>query len=104
MRENKEAHGEVVKSPEKAIVEEAIDPRMWYQKGVALRKMGRYEEAVEALDRAVELEPSNADAWRNRGVALNQLGRFEDALESCSRARPWTQAMQDVDRQGLCSA
>ena len=35
-----------------------------FQKGIALRKLGRYDEAAAALEKALQLEPKNADAWR----------------------------------------
>jgi len=57
-----------------------------YWKGVALRKLGRNEEAVCALEKALSLNPESADAWRNHAVALNQLDRGADALKSCQKA------------------
>src|SRR5690606_1275707 len=58
----------------------------YYRKGVALRKLGRYEEAVRALEQALSLNPDSADAWRNHAVALNQIDRGADALKSCQKA------------------
>ena len=58
----------------------------YYRKGVALRKLGRYEEAVSALEQALSLNPDSADAWRNHAVASNQLDRGADALKSCQKA------------------
>ena len=54
----------------------------WYNKGVALDSLGRYEEALAAYDRALalELKPGLAAAWRNKGVALDNLGRYEEAI------------------------
>ena len=34
----------------------------WYNKGIALDLLGRYEDAVVALDQAVKIEPENYEA------------------------------------------
>ena len=58
----------------------------WYNKGVALVKMGLYGEAVKCFDRVIELNPNNADAWTNRGRALVEMGRYTEAIKSHDRA------------------
>jgi len=46
------------------------DAVAWKEKGDALDRLGRYEEALAAYDRALALRPDYADAWRNKGAAL----------------------------------
>ena len=36
----------------------------WYNRGIALCKLGRYEEAVESCDKAIEIKPDDEDAMR----------------------------------------
>jgi len=46
---------EALEAQEKAIT---IDPKerlYWFQKGLALRALGRFDEALESYDRAIEL-------------------------------------------------
>ncbi len=50
-------------------------------RGVALRQLGRFEEAEQELTRAVELDPEYADAHYNLGFVLSRLGRLEPARE-----------------------
>jgi tetratricopeptide (TPR) repeat protein len=57
-----------------------------YNRGVALARLGRHEEALAAYDRAVELRPDHANAHGNRGAALADLGRHEEALVAYDRA------------------
>lgn len=55
-------------------------------RGVALRDLGRSDEALEHYQRALVLKPDYPEALNNRGVALHDLGRFDEALESYQRA------------------
>ena len=55
-------------------------------RGIALRDLGRFEEALAACDRAIEIDPRHAVAHTNRGNALRDLGRFEEALAAYDRA------------------
>ncbi len=58
----------------------------WNNRGVALRILGRYEQALASFDKALELKPDEHDAWNNRGDALHNLGRYEQALASFDKA------------------
>ena len=55
----------------------------WYKKGIALRKLGRYDEAAAALEKALLLEPKNADAWRAHALVCSQMDRNAEAAASC---------------------
>lgn len=54
--------------------------------GVALKDLGRLEEALAAYDAAVRLAPDYADAQFNRGLLLQSLGRPGDALAAYAAA------------------
>lgn len=56
--------------------------KAWSNRGVALSKLGKVEEALESFERALELDPNDPEIWYNRGVAMDKLGRIEEALES----------------------
>lgn len=56
------------------------------QRGLALAKLQRYEEAVTSYDRAIELNPNDASSWSQRGYVLRQLNRNNDAVASFDRA------------------
>jgi Flp pilus assembly protein TadD len=38
------------------------DPELWNHKGVALRSMGRYNEAMECFNKSLELDPRDKKA------------------------------------------
>ena len=58
----------------------------WYNRGNALKNLGRYEEAVASYDRALEFKPDDDEAWYNRGVALKKLNRIKESITSFERA------------------
>ena len=55
--------------------------RAWYNRGVALKNLGHYDEAVQCYDRALEVDPEDARAWYSKGVALGNLGRYNEAIQ-----------------------
>ncbi|CAG9317205.1 unnamed protein product [Blepharisma stoltei] len=52
-----------------------------YNKGVALRGLGRNLESIECYDAAIRLKPDYASAYLNKGVALKGLERKQEATE-----------------------
>src|SRR5262249_11928885 len=56
-----------------------------YNRGNALRKMGRIEDAIASFDRAIAIRPDDVDALHNRGSALEILFRFEEAIAGYER-------------------
>ena len=60
--------------------------RVWSNKGAALGRLGRYEEALKACDEAIKLDPRDSTAWANKGVALGNLGRYEETLKAYDEA------------------
>ena len=47
---------------EQALLLNQNDPELWNYKGVALRSMGRYDEALECFNRSLELDPRDKKA------------------------------------------
>lgn len=42
---------------EQALLLNKNDPDIWNQKGVALRSLGRYDEALECFNKSLEIDP-----------------------------------------------
>ena len=47
---------------EQAILLNQNDPDLWNLKGVALRSLGRYDEAIECFNKSLEIEPRDKNA------------------------------------------
>ncbi len=75
---------EVKPEPVKAPLTYDFDNRpiddTWFNRGVALEKMSRSEQAVECFDKALEENPNDSWAWFNKGVSLHRIGSLGEAL------------------------
>jgi tetratricopeptide (TPR) repeat protein len=58
----------------------------WFDRGIELFELGRYEEAIASFDRVIKIQPDSYEAWCKRGIALFNIGRHEDTLFSCEQA------------------
>ena len=47
---------------EQALLLDQSNPEFWNYKGVALRSMGRYDEALECFNKSLELDPRDKSA------------------------------------------
>ena len=52
----------------------------WYNRGIALAKLGRYEEEIASYDRAVEIKPDLHEAWYNKACCYAMQTQWEPAL------------------------
>ena len=73
-------------SYDRAIALAADDASAFYNRGIALQELRRFEEAVASYDRAIALKPGYAGTFFNRGNALHALKRFDEALASYDHA------------------
>ena len=75
-----EEYEAALKAFDKAIEINPEYHQAWYNRGIALGKLGRLEEAVTSYDKANQIKPKYHKAWYNRGIALRKLGKFEQAV------------------------
>jgi tetratricopeptide (TPR) repeat protein len=57
-------------------------PKIHYNLGLALSKLGRCEEALVHFEDAIRLRPDHAKAHNNLGLCLHVLGRDDEAIAS----------------------
>src|SRR5271157_4331218 len=58
----------------------------WYNKGRALYKLNKSDEAITAYDKAIIINPQDSDAWENKGTTLAKLGKFYEAIKAYDKA------------------
>lgn len=45
----------------------------WFNKGLALSKLNKSDEAIKVYDRAIEINPKDSFAWISKRLALHKL-------------------------------
>ena len=55
-------YGDALNLFQKAILLNRNDPDLWNLKGIALRSLGRYDEAVECFNKSLEIDPRDKNA------------------------------------------
>jgi len=55
-------YDDALNSFQKAILLNQNDPDLWNLKGIALRSLGRYNEAIECFNKSLEIDPRDKNA------------------------------------------
>ena len=71
----------------------------YFNKGIALEHLERFDEAIRVFDELLSRVPDNANAWYHRATALEHTGNDEDAFEAYEKAR-----LLDPDNTGILYA
>jgi len=87
---------------------ESNSAEVWYNKGVALGYLYKYDEAIEAFDMAIRLHPNNTNIWNNKGCVLVAQGKHDEAIRAFDEAIrldpnyawPWNNKGLALDAQG----
>lgn len=58
----------------------------YLDRGVALRKIGRDNEALKDFDKAIELSPIVTFAYSNKAFIFEERGSYEQAIENYTKA------------------
>jgi len=75
MAMDREEHEDALKGYEEAIKMDPGGVDAWCGRGLALRKLGRMQEAWDAYDHAMKLDPSREDAKRGREACKREEGQ-----------------------------
>jgi cytochrome c-type biogenesis protein CcmH/NrfG len=71
---------------EKAVRDNNLSAKVYYNLGVGYRKQGRFSEAVTAFERVADLKPEDANSWKYLGIVYAEQGRYEKAAMAYHRA------------------
>ena len=61
-------------------------PYAWYQKGIVLASLGRYEEAIRCFDESTSLNYDFGEAWHRKGVSFYSTQNYNLALKCFDQA------------------
>ena len=59
----------------------------WHALGMALMKLGRFNEAIEAGKKAVELKPNDQIGWTSLSLFYNRAGNIKEAEAAGAKAK-----------------
>ncbi|HUT80516.1 MAG TPA: tetratricopeptide repeat protein [Candidatus Bathyarchaeia archaeon] len=65
---------------EQALAIDSENNLLWNHKGIALRKLGRYEEAIKCYNKALIIDPTSLKALLNKARTLRIQRKFDLAL------------------------
>jgi len=74
------------KSFKKSLQVQGDNARAYYNLGVNLRGLWRYDEEIQYYKKAIELDPNYVDAYDNLGVIYSNLEKYEDAIAYYQKA------------------
>jgi tetratricopeptide (TPR) repeat protein len=60
--------------------------KAFFQKGLVLYSMNRYQQAIECFDKAILIDANNPRIWISKGSILGNLGRYQQAIECFDKA------------------
>lgn len=63
-----------------------LDHEFWFNRGVELATLNRYQEAMDCFDYSLAIEPRNYKTWIWRGGMLTHLDRYKEASASFEQA------------------
>jgi tetratricopeptide (TPR) repeat protein len=69
-----------------APMQKGLTAKEWCDRGDALAKSGRDQEALQCFDRALAIDPRYVKAWALKGATLGMLDRHEEALKCLDTA------------------
>ncbi|WP_375513823.1 tetratricopeptide repeat protein [uncultured Nostoc sp.] len=58
----------------------------WYNRGNALKNLGRLEKAIASYDQALKIKPDDHDAWYNKACCYSLLGNIDLAIDNLQQA------------------
>ena len=58
----------------------------WYNRGIVLGKLGRYEEAITAYDRSSQIKPDDPSPYYNKSRAYSLQKQIQSSLENLQKA------------------
>ncbi|MFX0102170.1 MAG: tetratricopeptide repeat protein [Candidatus Hodarchaeota archaeon] len=68
------------------IIEKYPEDYCWNNKGIALMRLEKYDDAAKAFEKAIEIDPEIGDAWYNKACLAALTGDTKNAIEFLKKA------------------
>jgi len=72
-------------SPVRTMRRSANNANSWYNKGIILFKMCRYQDALNSFAQAADIDPEFTEAWFNKGMVLMCSGKYLEAIRAFNK-------------------
>jgi tetratricopeptide (TPR) repeat protein len=83
-------YSEAVATADQGLALYTKDPGLWNNKGYALFRQGKYDDAVNAYNKAISIAEAQNETYLkgyiNKGIALNKAGKPYDAITAFNKA------------------
>lgn len=85
-----------IESFDRAIRLDPTNAKTYYNKGMTLENMGKYQDAILAFQQAVKLSPNFANAWNLEGLSYSALNQYDEALKCFDKATQLDRTNKDA--------
>jgi tetratricopeptide (TPR) repeat protein len=79
-------YGKAIEDFGEAISINPVFTLSYFNRAIALKKMGEIEKAIQDYNKVINIDPGHAQAYCNRGVAFAESGRHDDAVNDFDKA------------------
>jgi len=53
----------------------------YYEKGISLFKLGKYQDALSSFDKAIKIDLNNSNALCGKGSTMEHMNLYKEAIE-----------------------
>jgi tetratricopeptide (TPR) repeat protein len=81
---------------ESALMENVSSSELYLEKGLALKDLGKLEEAIDSFQRATAINSSNENAWKELSTLLFELRRYDEALPAINKTLELNESLPKI--------
>lgn len=70
---------DAIASYDRAIELNSKIEKVWFNRGIALANLKRYQDAIASFNEALRINPNNAKARENRDLLQQQVGQHSES-------------------------
>ena len=78
----KEKKEKSIEKLDESLIENPLNYRAYYYRGLSNFKIGYYDKAIENFNKAIELNEKDSESFCAIGIVFNKLKRYKEAIEN----------------------